>query len=690
MDTHSHRTEATGTTDSILDSQTAGEEDRGTIAFCLFKYFPYGGLQRDFLQIALEIQARGYRIRVYTLTWQGDIPEGFEVVLVPVKSLTNHGRYKKYHAWLSRHLRHQPVQKVVGFNKIPGLDIYFAADPCYEHMTRTRHSRLYRLLPRYKLFSNFEGAVFDADVRTEIMMLSAAQIPVFVNYYGTQEKRFHLLPPGITKDRIATSDKAQIRRLLRAEFGIADDEILLLMVGSGFVTKGLDRALIALASLPDSLLKNTRLIAIGQDAPRAFLRLATSLGVRDRIEILRGREDIPRFLMAADLLLHPAYTENSGTVLLEASVAGLPVLATDICGYAHYVEEVGTGKLIPSPFRQERCNAMLQDMLISPEREVWSANGIAFAKVADIFNMHDQAADLITAEQAEPAPQLESLEITEGAYIADELRGRFSEEHLFDQVAALQGEMYRDMITRRTLRFTEKGNAYFAKVHFGVGWLEIFKNLVQGRLPVISAANEWRALRHLAGTGIDTLEPVLYCKSGWNPAAIHSCIITRSLDNTISLEDLMGEKSCNKILKRKLITRIAEIAKIMHTRGINHRDFYLCHFFLDRSGQPDQHGGRLKLSLIDLHRAQIRRRTPMRWRVKDIGELLFSALEAGLTKRDLLRFIRSYLPEGTSLRASLSRDRVFWNRVQRRAVRLYLQDHDTLNLNIARLTGLDR
>ena len=377
--------------------KVAQEEGRETIAFCLFKYFPYGGLQRDFLRIALKIQAKGYRVRVYTLSWQGDIPAGFEVILVPVKSWTNHGRYKKYHAWLSQHLRHQPARQVLGFNKLPGLDIYFAADPCYEHKIRTQHTRLYRLLPRYKLFSKFERAVFNADARTEIMMLSGIHVPTFIKYYATPEKRFHLLPPGIARDRVATSDRTQVRQLLRTEFGIADKEVLLLMVGSGFITKGLDRSLAALASLPGRLLQNTRLIVIGQDAPRAFLRLATRLGVDDRLVILSGREDVPRFLMAADLLLHPAYTENSGTVLVEAIVAGLPVLATDVCGYAHHVKEADSGKLIPAPFQQESFNALLQEMIISPERKVWSANGIAYAKVADIFNMHELAVDLITA-----------------------------------------------------------------------------------------------------------------------------------------------------------------------------------------------------------------------------------------------------------------------------------------------------
>ena len=66
------------------------------------------------------------------------------------------------------------------------------------------------------------------------------------------------------------------------------------------------------------------------------------------MQFLGGRSDVPRFLLGADLLIHPAYHENTGTALLEALVAGLPVLVTDVCGYAHYIAEADAGRVLPS------------------------------------------------------------------------------------------------------------------------------------------------------------------------------------------------------------------------------------------------------------------------------------------------------------------------------------------------------
>jgi UDP-glucose:(heptosyl)LPS alpha-1,3-glucosyltransferase len=371
------------------------ESRRGIIAFCLFKYFPYGGLQRDFLRIAMETQARGYKIRVYTLMWQGEVPEGFEVITVPVNAVTNHSRYRKFNDWVEMHLSQAPVHKVVGFNKMPGLDVYYAADSCYQDKAQTQRSWLYRALPRYDLFSQFEEAVFGRSSETDILMISSVQIPLFEKYYKTQAERMHLLSPGIARDRIAPAHRDEIRSEFRREMNLADEEILLLMVGSGFITKGLDRTLIAISALPEELLCRTKLIVIGQDAPGTFTRMANRLGIGDRVSILKGRDDIPRFLMGSDLLVHPAYVENTGTVLLEAIVAGLPVVATDVCGYAPYIEQAEAGQLIRSPYRQETFNSLLQNMMVSLNEQAWSDNGIAFAKVADIYDMPERAAEFI-------------------------------------------------------------------------------------------------------------------------------------------------------------------------------------------------------------------------------------------------------------------------------------------------------
>ncbi len=42
----------------------------------------------------------------------------------------------------------------------------------------------------------------------------------------------------------------------------------------------------------------------------------------------------------------------------------------------------------------------------------------------------------------------------------------------------MQGEVFRQMASRKTIRVTLDGAPYFAKIHYGVGWWEIVKNLL--------------------------------------------------------------------------------------------------------------------------------------------------------------------------------------------------------------------
>ncbi|MAT84066.1 MAG: glucosyltransferase I RfaG [Gammaproteobacteria bacterium] len=366
------------------------------IAFALFKYFPFGGLQRDFLRVARACLGRGYAVRVYTLSWQGEVPEGIDVVEVPVDAVTNHRRYQRFAAWLADDLAWRPAACVVGFNKLPGLDVYYAADPCFEEKARELRRPLYRFTRRYRVFSRFERAVFDPAERTRVLLIAPGQQASFQRYYGTPDDRFRLLPPGVSPDRRPGPDAGALRAGLRREHDVADDDLLVLFVGSGFITKGLDRALRAVAALPQPLRARTRFFVIGQDNPDRFRALARDLGIGDAVTFFSGRDDVDRFFLGADLLLHPAVMESGGIVLLEAAIAGLPVLATAVCGFAPYLREADAGVLIDEPFRQPALDAALASMLAdSQARARLSRNGLAFGARADIYDMPGRVADVV-------------------------------------------------------------------------------------------------------------------------------------------------------------------------------------------------------------------------------------------------------------------------------------------------------
>ncbi len=185
-------------------------------------------------------------------------------------------------------------------------------------------------------------------------------------------------------------------------------------------------------------------------------------------------------------------------------------------------------------------------------------------------------------------------------YLRDDLACVWGREGLFERMQNLQGEVYRAVASRRTLRFEAGGRAYFAKIHQGTGWAEIFKNLVTLRLPVIGARNEYEACRHLERCGVTAPTVAAFGERGVNPARRFSFIICDALEGRDSLEDVTAvwlQTPPSPMTKRRLIRAVASFARAMHDAGVVHRDFYICHLLASRGDAGD-----VELAVIDLHR----------------------------------------------------------------------------------------
>ena len=367
------------------------------IAVCLYKFFPFGGLARDAVRILSLCQQKGYAIDIYVMECHGDVPEGFNIEIIETKGFSNHKKVANFIEQFHDRIAKQDYDLVIGFNKIPDLDLYYAADPCY--LDRVKSQPDYSLMkhnPRVKFYSACEKAVFKTSSKTVTLMISEVQRQLFKKQYGTQDERLIMLPPGIDPSRKRPEDWQQQRSQLRDQFGIKDDQFLLLMVGTGFKTKGVDRSISALANLPTKLKSKTRLFIIGEGSTTAYEKQAKELGINERVRFFGGRDDIPQFLLAADLLVHPARKENTGTVILETIVAGLPALVTDVCGYASHVSRSHSGLLMSSPFKQDEFDLKLITLLNRKRLTELSEHAIDYATTEDLYSMPEKAAGIIS------------------------------------------------------------------------------------------------------------------------------------------------------------------------------------------------------------------------------------------------------------------------------------------------------
>ena len=349
------------------------------------------------LRIAQNCAENHHEVSIFTGSWRGEMPSlpNINVQILGTHGRLNHQRHANLIANMQLAISQKSYDLIVGFNRMAGLDVHYVADPCYIAKAHNR-AWWHKLSGRYRFFKQCEAAVFGAESDCQLLMLANHDIQTYQYWYHTPLPRFHVLSPSIPFARFSAISEDESRHNLRREFNLPIDAKVLLMVGSAFVRKGLDRAIQSLANLPAEIKNNTWLLAVGEDEPQAMLALAKKHGVASRVMIEGGRADIAELMKGADMLIHVARSELAGIVIIEALTAGLPVLVSGICGYAEHVQKANAGIVLSEPFNQVDCNNDLQNMLENLSGD-WQQNALNYTAQLHRNFSQTQEMDLLVA-----------------------------------------------------------------------------------------------------------------------------------------------------------------------------------------------------------------------------------------------------------------------------------------------------
>lgn len=366
------------------------------ILIALFQYFPWGGLQKDTLRVVDGAIARGHHVTVFTTAWNYPLPAGdVTIERVPARGLTNHARMRHFSDDFQLRLRQPDVDVSLAMNRVANADFYFAADSCMKTYLHSRHSALALALnPRYRAILKQEDAILSPYSPTKVLTIAASQIRDYTAAYGVPPQKLASLPPGMNPRcvRPAEPEAAALRQAKRSELGLADNDRLLILVGTNARRKGVDRVLQALAELPADARQPLVFALVGNDSTPQVNALAARLCPDLRFCHLGPRDDVHELLLAADLMVHPAREEGTGTVLVEALAAGLPVICSEACGFSPYVHDA-TGTVTPEPFALQDLTRLLADSL--PRLSELRQQTIAYAKTQDFCARTDTILDFL-------------------------------------------------------------------------------------------------------------------------------------------------------------------------------------------------------------------------------------------------------------------------------------------------------
>lgn len=157
--------------------------------------------------------------------------------------------------------------------------------------------------------------------------------------YYTDQVEAERIPLGIKRPPVQSAN--------RADFGLAEDEVLLITVGRLVARKEIHQLVQMMDSLRD---RRARLLVVGSGPQEPQLReMVNSRGLEKHVRFMGHVSEADKFrlLHVSDLYVSSSQHEGFGIVFLEAMACGLPVVCYDHGGQTDFLDDGKTGFLLP-------------------------------------------------------------------------------------------------------------------------------------------------------------------------------------------------------------------------------------------------------------------------------------------------------------------------------------------------------
>lgn len=302
------------------------------------RYTPFGGAERFVSRAMDALKAQGASITLLTRKWES----GGDALICDPFYLGSLWRDWGFARCVCRTLAQHHFDLVQSHERVSCCDIYRAGDGVHREWLAQRSRALgpfHRLgvwlNPYHRYTLAAERRLFASPQLKAVICNSRMVKAEIMHHFGVAEDKLHVIYSGVDLEAFHPRLKETHRLPVRTQLGIPEHATLFLFVGSGFERKGLAAALRA---LPPA----TYLAVVGHDRrAHDYSRLATQLGIADRVRFLGPQPDVKPYYGAADVLVLPTLYDPFPNVALEALACGLPVVTSTQCGAAELLAQTG-------------------------------------------------------------------------------------------------------------------------------------------------------------------------------------------------------------------------------------------------------------------------------------------------------------------------------------------------------------
>ena len=320
------------------------------------KYFtPYGGGEQYLFRLVQKLAEKGHEIHIFANRWPTNYTSNNNIIWHPVAAvkMASFLEALSFDFFSSKQLRKERFDVIHSFERTLYQDIYRAGDGCHRQWLIERKKidswakRVFHPLnPLHRTLLFLEKRLFQSPHLRLIIANSQRGKEEIIRHYGVPVSKIRVIYNGVDLNRFNPENRTRYRQQMRAEFGLKENDAVLLFLGSGFKRKGLP---FILKGLPFLGQKDVKLLVVGRDNPTPYKKMARELKIAEQVFFAGPRQDVEKVYAASDIFVLPSVYEPFSNACAEALASGLPVITTRMNGVAELISPGENGYIIENP-----------------------------------------------------------------------------------------------------------------------------------------------------------------------------------------------------------------------------------------------------------------------------------------------------------------------------------------------------
>ncbi|OGW27726.1 MAG: hypothetical protein A2X59_13010 [Nitrospirae bacterium GWC2_42_7] len=320
------------------------------IAIIRRRYTFHGGAEGFSQELIKQLSLAGNEIHIYAIEWENVEAKNVYFHKVPAITFNSFLRDLTFAVFssfiLKKHRKRYDI--IQSHDKTLYQDIYRAGDGCHIEWLKQRWKRIgiagklsILLNPYHWLILKLEQKIFRQHRFKKIIAISEMVKRNIIDNYEVSPDDIKVIYNGVDADRFHPDNINKYRDETRKQFGLTENDFVVLFVGSGFERKGVGHLIKAVRSISEPV----AVLIVGKGSEN---KLKEMVG-HQKVIFCGPQKNIERFYAAADIFVFPTIYEPFGNVHLEALASGLPVITTKNSGAAEIIEDGKNGFVVDVP-----------------------------------------------------------------------------------------------------------------------------------------------------------------------------------------------------------------------------------------------------------------------------------------------------------------------------------------------------